>query len=81
MLHALNSEDAEKQDTSAALVGAGRASQVALVVKNPPANAGDIEIRVQSLDWENLLEEGMEIHSSTLALRNPWTEESGSYSP
>ena len=42
MLHALNSEDAEKQDTSAALVGAGRASQVALVVKNPPANAGDI---------------------------------------
>ena len=45
MLHALNSEDAEKQDTSAALVGAGRASQVALVVKNPPANAGDIKSR------------------------------------
>ena len=37
------------------------ASQVALVVKNLPAHAGDIEIRVQSL------EEGMEIHSSTLA--------------
>ena len=57
------------------------ASQVALVVKNLPAHAGDIEIRVQSLDWENTLEEGMEIHSSTLAWRNPWTEESGSYSP
>ena len=37
MLHALNSEDAGKQDISAALVGAGRASQVALVVKNLPA--------------------------------------------
>ena len=57
------------------------ASQMALAVKNPPANAGGIEIRVQSLDWENLLEEGMEIHSSTFAWRNPWTEESGSYSP
>ena len=43
MLHTLNSEDAGKQDISAALVGAGRASQMALVVKNPPANAGDIK--------------------------------------
>ena len=45
MLHALNSEDAGKQDISAALVGAGRASQVALVVKNLPASAEDIKSR------------------------------------
>ena len=36
------------------------ASQVALVVKNPPANAGDIEAWGQSLGREDPLEEGME---------------------
>ena len=35
-----------------------------LVVKNPPANAGD---GVQSLDWEDPLEEGMATHSRILA--------------
>ena len=30
-----------------------------------------------SLGWEDLLEEGMEIHSSILAWRIPWTEEPG----
>ena len=44
-----------------------------LVVKNPPANAGE----VISLGWEDPLEEGMVIHSSILAWRNPWTEEPG----
>jgi len=47
------------------------------VIKNPPANARDIKDAVQSLGWENPLEEGMETHSSILAWRIPWTEESG----
>ena len=34
--------------------------------------------RVRSLDWEDLLEEGMATHSSILAWRIPWTEEPGS---
>ena len=42
-----------------------QASQVALVVKNPPANVGDIKI--QPLGQEDPLEEGMAIHSSILA--------------
>ena len=50
---------------------------MALVGKNPPANAGDVESWVQSLGWEDALEEGMEIHSSILAWRSPWTEELG----
>ena len=45
------------------------------VVKNPPANAGDIETWVQSLGWEDPLEEGMTTHSSILIWRIPWTEE------
>ena len=36
-----------------------RTSQVVLVVKNPSANAGDTEMWVQSLDWEDHLKEGM----------------------
>ena len=47
------------------------ASQVALVVKNPPTNEGNIR------DVEDCLEEGMEIHSSFLAWRITWTEEPG----
>ena len=49
---------------------------MALVVKNPPANAGD-EMQVPSLDQENPLEEGMATHSSILSWRLPWTEEPG----
>ena len=43
-----------------------RASQVALVVKNTPTNAGDTKIQVQSLGQEDPLEEGMATHSSIL---------------
>ena len=32
---------------------------------------------VQSLGWEDLLEEEMATHSTILALEIPWTEESG----
>ena len=45
-------------------------SRVALVVKKPAANAGDIR-HVASIP----LEEGMATHSSILAWRIPWTEE------
>ena len=50
---------------------------MALVVKNPPANVGDTERVVQSLGWEDPLEEGMATHSSILAWEIPWTEEPG----
>ena len=32
---------------------------------------------IQSLGWEDPLEEGMATHSSILAWRIPWTEERG----
>jgi len=44
------------------------------VVKNPPANAGDV---VPSLGGEDPLEEGMATHPSILGWRIPWTEEPG----
>ena len=37
------------------------------VVKNLPANAGHVEIQVQSLGRADALEEGMATHSSILA--------------
>ena len=44
---------------------------VSSLVKNLP------EMQVLSLDWENLLEKEMAIHSSILAWRIPWREEPG----
>ena len=35
------------------------------------------ETQVQSLGWEEALEEGMATHSSILGWRIPWTEEPG----
>ena len=53
-------------------------AQVVLVVKNPPANEGDIKNPwVWSLGREDPLEEEMATHSSILAWRIPWTEEPG----
>ena len=49
-----------------------RASMVAQMVKNLPAVQ---ETWVQSLGWEEPLEEVMATHSSILAWRIPWTEE------
>ena len=43
------------------------------VVKNPPATK---EMQVQSLAWDDPLEEEMATHSSFLAWEIPWTEES-----
>ena len=72
------------------------ASQMTLVVKNLPANAGDArdagltpespmqemqEMLVWPLSQEDPLEEGMATHPSTLAWRIPWTEEPGRLCP
>ena len=46
------------------------ASLVAQLVKNPPAIR---ETWVQSLGWEDPLEEGMDTHSSILAWKIQWT--------
>ena len=51
-----------------------RASQMALVVKNLPATAGDT---VLSLGWEDPWEQEMATHSSIFAWKIPWTEEPG----
>ena len=48
-----------------------------LVVKNTPANAGDIKEIAGSLGLEDPLEEGMATHSSILTWKIPWTEEPG----
>ena len=47
------------------------------VVKKLPAMQKTQEMRVQSLGWEDPLEEGMATHSSILAWEIPWTEEPG----
>ena len=44
-------------------------------VKNQPAMKKLKETRVQSLSWEDPLEEGMATQSRILAWRIPWTEE------
>ena len=43
-------------------------------VKNPPAMQETEKTWVQSLGWEDSLEEGTATHSSILAWRIPWTE-------
>ena len=47
------------------------------MVKNPPANAGDIREAGLILGQEDPLEEGMATHSSMLAWRIPWTKVPG----
>ena len=47
---------------------------VSQTVKNAPAMQ---ETWIQSLGWEDPLEKGMAIHSSFLAWRIPWTQETG----
>ena len=47
------------------------------MVKNLPANAGDVETQVRSLGEEDPLEEGMAALSSILAWRIPCTQEPG----
>ena len=60
------------------------ASQMALVVKNPPANAGDTRVEDSMPGGEQTVEEEMAIHSSILAWKNPmdrgawWLQSTGS---
>ena len=55
-------------------IGGHRGFPGGSVVKNLPAMQ---EIQVQSLDWEDSLEEGMATHSSIPARKIPWREEPG----
>ena len=48
--------------------------QVTQLVKNLPANSGDLGL---ILIRKDPLEEGMATHSSILAWETPWTEEPG----
>ena len=52
--------------------------QVVLVVKNPPANAGDMR-NTDSIprSGRSPLEVGMATHSNILAWRIPWTQKPG----
>ena len=53
------------------------ASQVVLVAKDLPYNAGDIRDTGSIVGQEYPLEKGMTTHSSILVWRIPWTEEPG----
>ena len=59
-----------------------RASQVALAIKNLPANVGDIKDAGSIFELGRSLEEGTAIHSTICAWGIPWTEKPGGlYSP
>ena len=47
------------------------------MVKHPPTIQEIEETRVQSLGWEDPLEEGMATHADIPAWRIPWTGEPG----
>ena len=47
------------------------------VVKNLPEIQEPQKMQIQSLGWEDPLEECIATHSSILAWRVPWTEEPG----
>jgi len=47
------------------------------VTKDMPANAGDVSDVGLILGWEDPLQEDIATHSSILAWKIPWTEESG----
>ena len=51
--------------------------QVSLVVKNLPANAGDLRDTGLIPGEKDLLEKGMATHPSILAWKIPWVEEPG----
>ena len=48
-----------------------------LMVKNPPANAGDTRDVGSIPHWEDTLEKRMPTYSGTVAWKIPWTEEPG----
>ena len=68
--------EGKENHLNAGSVKAG-ASEVALVVKNFPANAVDVRDVGSVPEARRSLEEGMANNSSVLAWRIPWTEEPG----
>ena len=58
-----------------------RASPIAQLVKNLPANARDAGDMGSVLGGENPLEKEMATHSSILTWKIPWTEEPGRLGP
>ena len=50
---------------------------MALLVKNTPANAGDLTDMNWIPGWEDTLEKERATHSGILVWRIPWTEEPG----
>ena len=54
---------------------------MALVVKNPPANAGDVREVGSTLGGEDPLEEGTATHSSLLAWRSHGQRSLAGHSP
>ena len=67
----------KESDTTEQLSLSLWSSQVALMVKNLPANSGDIKDAGRPLGWEDSLEKEMATHSSILTWRILWTEEPG----
>ena len=51
------------------------------MVKNLPTIQETREMQVQSLGWEDPLEQEMATHFSILAWRIPWTEQPGGLQP
>ena len=64
----------KSQGKALSFAGTLLASLVAQKIKNPPAMQ---KTWVQSLGWEDPLEEDTATHPSILAWRIPWTEEPG----
>ena len=58
-------------------MGISRVSQVALVVKNPPAKAGDVRDTGPIYGSRRSQGEVTATHSTILAWEIPWTEEPG----
>ena len=58
-----------------------RASQVALVIRNPPADAEDIRETDLIPESGRSLEKNMATHSRVLDWRIPWQEEPGGLQP
>ena len=56
-------------------------AQMALLIKNPPTNAGDVRDAGSILGREDPLEKEVAAHSRILAWRIPWTEEPGGLQP
>ena len=62
---------------SAATAGANKERRDGAVVKNPPANTGDVRDVGLIPGLGNPLEQGMTTHSNIPACKIPWTEEPG----